>query len=96
VTNPKDCFAAVSRSYQKKGKVALPSAGSIWDMLVCNFASVVSHLKVIHHRCFWYNQKCNKLKHKNLFPKSGQLHVSANIEPSSGRTTKLEEMFTAA
>jgi len=46
--------------------------------------------------CFWCNQKYNKFRHKNLFPKSGQLHVWADIYPSSGRTTKLEEMITAA
>jgi len=32
----------------------------------------------------------------SLFPKPGQLHVSGNIQPSSRRTTELEEMFTAA
>jgi hypothetical protein len=37
-----------SQRYQKDGNVALPSVGSIWDVLMRNFAAIISHLKVAH------------------------------------------------
>jgi hypothetical protein len=36
---------------KKDGIVALPSVGIIWDVLMCNFAAIVSHLRVAHPRC---------------------------------------------
>jgi hypothetical protein len=40
-----------SQRYQKDGNVVLSSVGSIWDVLMHNFAATISHLKVTHPCC---------------------------------------------
>jgi hypothetical protein len=80
VTVPKDYFAAVTTKLPERWQCCIDIHGKYAgcaNMQLCNYHS--SSYGDSSPLRFQYNYQYNKFKHNNLFPKSGQLHVSANI-----------------